>query len=88
MASKLWVTKSVGWFIVKTLGINNQKKTQMIGNSQDMGLALRRKSKETWDLQSNVNLKTNSLSNLPKCKGGLTNVFCNIDGLLDAKGRP
>ncbi len=56
MASKLWVNKGVVWFVVKILGIHNQKKTQMIGKSQDMGLALHKKSKEKWDLQINVNV--------------------------------
>jgi hypothetical protein len=36
----------------------------------------------------NVNVQTNSLSKLPKCKGGLVSVFRKIDGLVDAKRRP
>jgi hypothetical protein len=35
-----------------------------------------------------VNVQTNSLSKLPKCKGGLISVFHKIDGLVDAKRRP
>ncbi len=55
MASKLLVNKSVGWFVVKTLKIHSQEKTQMIGKSQDMGFTLDKKYKEKWDLYISVN---------------------------------
>jgi hypothetical protein len=35
-----------------------------------------------------VNVQTNSLSKLSKCKGGLVSVFCKIDGWVDVKRRP
>jgi len=50
--------------------------------------ALHEKSKGKWDMHVNVNVQTNSLSKLPKCKGGLVSVFRKIDGLVDAKRRP
>jgi hypothetical protein len=53
-----------------------------------MGFSLHKNSKEKWDLYISVNVLTNSLLNFPKCKGGLANVFCKINGLLDSKGMP
>jgi len=35
-----------------------------------------------------VNVQTNSLSKLFKCKGGLVSVFRKIDGWVDVKRRP
>ncbi len=35
-----------------------------------------------------VNVQTNSLSKLSKCKGGLVSVFRKIDGWVDVKRRP
>ncbi len=44
------LVKSVGWFVVETLGIHGQEDTQMIGNSGNIGFALHKKSGKKWDL--------------------------------------
>jgi hypothetical protein len=47
---ELWVSKSVAWFVVGTLGIYGQEDTHMIGNSVNIGFALHKKSGKKWDL--------------------------------------
>ncbi len=44
------LVKSVGWFVVETLGIHGQEDTQMIGNSGNIGFALHKKSGKKFDL--------------------------------------